>query len=281
MISIILTVHNKDFLLEKVLQRIFFNTNLPYELIIVLDGCTDNSKNIVNSFIIFYENYELSYYKDNLINIKVLEAPNVFETKANNLGIRNSNGEYFIIVQDDMIINEYGWNERLLKPFKTFDDIFAVTARTAHNWKINSNSIHVNEKENRNDCWSDILIHTDHAHKDNLGRDTFGIRDCVNRGPLAIRRYIFDLMGGFDEEFYPQGDDDHDFCFRTYKKTKLRCGCYPIDFISKDEWGGTRENGKTKKWMFQANQKNTKILLHRHKEMIELGEIKNENRKLS
>ena len=58
-------------------------------------------------------------------------ADNVFETKSNNIGLKEAIGKYVIIVQDDMIINEDGWNERLRKPFNAFDDVFAVTARTS------------------------------------------------------------------------------------------------------------------------------------------------------
>ena len=45
--SIILTVHNKGWLIEKVIQNIYKNTVGSYELIVVLDGCTDNSEEIV------------------------------------------------------------------------------------------------------------------------------------------------------------------------------------------------------------------------------------------
>lgn len=275
MISINLTVHNKDFLIEKVLSSIYSNTIGPYEIVIVLDGCTDKSKDIVHSY------HNSINFNSLIVPVKILEAPNVFETKANNIAAKNSIGDYIIIIQDDMIINERGWNERLLKPFKAFDDIFAVTARTAHNWELNPNSIHINEKEHRDDCWSDVLFHTNHAHKDNLGRNTFGVRDCVNRGPLAIRRDIFEKMGGFDEAFAPLQSDDHDFCYRTYKATGMRCGCYPIDYISKDEWGGTRENGKPKPWIFQADHKNSKILWERHKDLIKKLAIGDENRRLN
>ena len=34
--SIILTVHNKDWLIEKVLEGIILNTRTPYELIIII-----------------------------------------------------------------------------------------------------------------------------------------------------------------------------------------------------------------------------------------------------
>tara|TARA_R110000803_G_scaffold210590_2_gene282840 strand:- start:1522 stop:2334 length:813 start_codon:yes stop_codon:yes gene_type:complete len=269
MISINLTVHNKGFLIERVLESIKKFTYSDYEIIIVIDGCIDDSENIVTKF--FEENKDIKH--------KIIKAPNVFETKANNIAADNSIGEYIIIIQDDMIINEYNWDVRILKPFK-FGDIFAVTARTAHNWEINKNSKHIKEKFERDDCWSDVINHTDHANLENLGRDTFGIRSCVNRGPLAIKKDIFDLMGGFDESFCPQDSDDHDFCYRTHKKTKMFCGCYPIDYISNEEWGGTRDENGTKKWMFKANQKNSKLLLERHKDLMINTDKIIENRKL-
>ena len=113
--SIILTIHNKDWLIDKVIQNIYQNTTGTYELIIILDGCTDNSEEVV------YNNI-----KD---DATVLYAANVFETTANNMGLRRASADKVIIVQDDMVITEQGWNERLQKPFDKFDDVFAVTAR--------------------------------------------------------------------------------------------------------------------------------------------------------
>ena len=49
--SLILTIHNKDFLVERVLNSIKDYTTGNYEIIIVLDGCNDNSENIVDQFI--------------------------------------------------------------------------------------------------------------------------------------------------------------------------------------------------------------------------------------
>ena len=67
--SIILTVHNKDWLLEKVLEGIYYNTRTPYELIIVLDGCTDNSERVVWDTLL-----------STPVEWKLLHAPDVYET---------------------------------------------------------------------------------------------------------------------------------------------------------------------------------------------------------
>ena len=88
-----------------------------YELVVVLDGCSDNSEEILDLFI-----------KENGgIRIKKMHAPNVFETKANNIAAKASEGEYISIIQDDMLINESGWNERMLKPFLSFNDVFFIS----------------------------------------------------------------------------------------------------------------------------------------------------------
>lgn len=173
--SIILTVHNKEWMIQQVLDGIVKFTEGDYELIVVLDGCVDKSFYMVEDY----------FYGKNTKHI-IITTPDVFETKANNIGLKNAKGDYVIIVQDDMIIKEQGWNKRMQKPFDIFDDVFAVTSRTAHNWIFNPNSTHVHMKEHLDNCWSDIVIHTDHAEKNNIPRDIFAVRASVNRGPLMI-----------------------------------------------------------------------------------------------
>ena len=45
------------------------------------------------------------------IKIKIVHTPDVFETKANNAGLKEAEGDKLIIVQDDMVVKENGWNE--------------------------------------------------------------------------------------------------------------------------------------------------------------------------
>ena len=148
--SIVLTVHNKGWLIDKVIQGIVDNTTEPYELIVVIDGCTDNSEEVIWNTL-----------SGTPVNKKILYAPNVFETTANNLGMKASKGDKIIIIQDDMVIKEKGWNVRMEKPFKTFDDVFAVTSRTAHNWISNPNSKHLGMTNDLDDCWCDIVDHVE------------------------------------------------------------------------------------------------------------------------
>jgi len=263
--SIILTVHNKDFLIESVLNGIYENTEGMYELIVVLDGCSDQSESLV--------------LKNANKDTRILYADDVFETKANNIGLKKAEGNHVIIVQDDMVIKEKGWNQRMEKPF-VFKDVFAVTARTAHDWRVNYNSHHINLKEDLNDSWCDILIHTNHADRSNTSRDIFAVRSSVNRGPLMIDNEILEKLNYLDEIYSPQELDDHDLAYRAFKKFGKVCGCYWIDYQSDYEWGGTRKDGGVSPWLYKANHKNMKILYNRHMDLI-LKENHNQDRNLS
>lgn len=269
--SVILTVHNKEFLIEKVLLGIVKNTIGNYELIVVLDGCTDRSFDIVKDF---FEKYGKN------VKYKIIETPDVFETKANNAGLKIADGDYVIIVQDDIIINENGWNKRMQKPFVKFDDVFAVTARTAHNFVLNPNSVHLGMVENLDDCWCDILISTDEADCTNIPRDTFAVRSTVNRGPLMINHNDLKKLNYLDEEFSPQDMDDHDLMYRMYKELGKVCGCYWIDYETKNEWGGTRIGGSPASWLLKSHHKNAKIFYKRNKNILASRKII-ENRKVS
>lgn len=253
--SLILTVHNKEFLLANVLEAIKQNTTGTYELIVVLDGCSDGSAQIVYNY---YNKFD---------KIRIFETPDVFETKANNVGLKNSSEKYCTIIQDDMIINEYAWNERMVKPF-SFGDVFAVTARTAHNWKFNPNSVHLNLKEDLDNCWCDILNHVDHAEKRNTDRDTFAVRSSVNRGPLMLAHDALKALNYLDEIYAPLDMDEHDFCYRAKNQLNKVCGCYWVDIISHESWGGTRISGSPAAWHLKSHHKNTKIFYNRHKDLI-------------
>jgi glycosyltransferase involved in cell wall biosynthesis len=273
--SIVLTIHNKGWLLPLVLRGIKDNTIGDYELVVVLDGCNDESEVILEKFI-----------KNNTnIKTKTIYTPDVFETKANNAGLQECEGEKVIIVQDDMVIKENGWNQRLEKPFEEFIDVFAVTARSAFNYRFNQNSIHINltsEQDSKiDDCWSDIFTYESHINKEEgLSRNIFAVRNNVNRGPLMIDHEDLVKLNYFDEIFSPQDQDDADLCYRAFKQLGKVVGAYWIDYDCDQSWGGTRPDGKNPaSWLLKAHHKNTRIVFDRHNDII-LQENHNEDRVL-
>lgn len=273
--SLILTVHNKDFILLKVLESIKKYTTNNYELIVVLDGCSDASESILDNFI--GENKSLK--------IKKIYTPDVFETKANNAGLKEAVGDKVIIIQDDMIINEDDWNIRLQKPFDEFNDVFAVTASSTFNYRFNQSSKHIQLKPEVDreigDCWSDIFTYESHINRSQgLSRNIFAVRNNVCRGPLMIDHADLVKLNYFDEIFEPQDQDDADLCYRAFKELGKIVGAYWIDYISDISWGGTRPDGNNPaSWLLKAHHKNTRIVFDRHKDII-FNENHDQNRVL-
>ena len=261
MFDIVLTVFNKEDMVGEVIDSIFEKTTGEYNLYIVLDGCTDNSESIVKEKVNGRENCHIIY------------EDNVFETKANNSGIRAGESPYIIIVQDDMVILEDAWNERMVKPFLAFDDVFAVTSKTAHDLIVDQNSFAYRAGENvKKDGWCDLFTYGSVANRHNTPRDVFAIRGTVNRGPLMIDREKIEILGLFDESFAPQNMDDHELCTRARKEHNWVCGLYWIDFLDDPENSTTKthDSNRVPKWLFEAQTKNTWTTYKRHKEFLAL-----------
>lgn len=261
MISINLTTHNHAYMLDRVIDGIRSNAVLPYELVVVIDGCTDDTEAVVAR----------------AKPTKVLRTPDVFETKANNVAARASEGEFIVIVQDDCIITEKGWDERLVKPLKAYDDVWSCSGNCSHNWRVqNPHALEVPDDPSR---WCDLLTCTERAAKGTIHRDTVAIRDTCNRGPLALKHSIFQRLGHFDEAFAPQDMDDHDANYRAYTELGMKACCYWIGFESDLAWAGTRANGADPPWLLASHWKNCRILWERHHDLI-AGPKHDENRRL-
>lgn len=280
--SIILTIHNGarrmadgEILLERVLDGLINNSVGDYELLCMLDGCTDGSELIVEKYI------DSSKHLD----IRAIITPDIYELRTNNVGFKASKGEYVIVVQDDQIVTEPGWNRRMQEPFDVFDDVFAVTARTAHNWILNPNSKHFGTDTILDNCWCDIFLATDHAYgypiqMTNYKRDEFAVRGTVNRGPLMINHKDLRSMNYLDDEFAPCDMDDHDLMFRAYKQLGKICGGYRIGVESKPAWSGSTVSGSVPPWALRSHHKNCRIFYSRNKDVLTERRIV-ENRRIT
>lgn len=267
--SVILTIHNgerfyKDgkFLLERVIEGIIQNTTGDYELLCMLDGCTDNSDKIVQKYVEDCKH----------INIRPIVTPDIFELRTNNEAFKASKGEYVIVVQDDQIVKEHGWNLRMQKPFDAFDDVFAVTARTAHNWIVNPRSVDLGNDLVDDTRFCDIFEATDCAYgypKQNIttSRDTFAVRGTANRGPLMMNLEDLKSVGYLDEKFAPCDMDDHDLMFRVHKKLGKVSGLYRVEIESDHAWSAAIQKGKPN-WAYKSHFKNCRIFYERNKDIL-------------
>jgi glycosyltransferase involved in cell wall biosynthesis len=248
-ITCLLTTHNKQDMIESVCYGIINNiSENTKQIIVVFDGCVDNTENIVKNVL-----------SNTNIDVEYVYTDDVFETRANNAGLKKVKNDYVILVQDDMIIKEKHFDLRMLKPFITFDDVFAVTAQTAHNnLIINGNVITTGSADRR----------------EGYPRDHFGVREMANRGPLMYNYSDVVKLNYLDEEFAPNSYDDHDISYRAKIELNKVSGLYWIDYQSEPHWGTGRQ--KNQDFHHRAHQKNSKLIIQRYGNI--LGTIKNEDR---
>lgn len=93
MISIIIPVYNAEKYIEKCLDSILQSKYDNYEIIIVNDGSTDKTEEIIKNYQILYK------------NIKLITKNNGGSASARNVGLDNAQGEYIAFVDADDYID--------------------------------------------------------------------------------------------------------------------------------------------------------------------------------
>ena len=264
--TIILTVHNKEKTITFILENLFkYTSEITTKIIIILDGCTDKTSKYVNQFL------KTNSY---LFNIQLIYTDDIWETKANNVGLREVKTEYATIVQDDMLIKQKNWDLTLINNFKKYD-LFAVSGRSAHNFRFLNNKFLVDNIFGREYPFSsNNLFGRIFAKILSIFRfywiykyfNFFSKRLVVNRGPLILDMSMAKELNFFDEKFSPFELDDIDLCCRAFKKFGLLSGANPIFY--------TELNGSKKNNFYSQNMsekcilKNTKILFKRHNDLV-------------
>lgn len=90
MITIFTPTYNRGYIIKKLYESLCNQTSNDFEWLVVDDGSTDNTKELIEKFI-----------SENKINIRYIYKENGGKHTAINLGIKNANGELFFIVDSD------------------------------------------------------------------------------------------------------------------------------------------------------------------------------------
>ena len=127
--SIIVPAYNTEKYIDKCLKSIFSNTYKNFEVIIVNDGSTDKTEDIINKYIIKY---------DNIIYIK---QKNMGLSLARNNGVKKATGDYLLFIDSD----DYVEKNLLENINKNIDDLDVL--RYQLNMVFNDKIIPYEEKE--------------------------------------------------------------------------------------------------------------------------------------
>ncbi len=88
-ISVIVTVFNREKLLDRCIRSILDQTEVQTELLLIDDGSTDRSFEICKS------------YESRFNNVKVFKQANGGISRARNVGLDNATGDYIVFLDDD------------------------------------------------------------------------------------------------------------------------------------------------------------------------------------
>lgn len=248
--SVILPIHNQESIIRKVLESVIEMTVGTYELILILDGCTDNTASEVDTWM---------QEKERPPTTILVNQEGKFETYCDNQGFRIARGKYLVEVQADMILQTPGYNAILASPLEQYKDLIAVSGRCCHGLNGNSPALalgKLGEKASRpHELPQDNRIYLSHT---------------VNRGPLVLRRSMVETLGYLDDLHYTLGNDEHDLFARAWVQKRWRCGFVPIEVYSPLEWGSTRKkrSPEVQAYLEQRLTREARGFLHQNRQSI-------------
>lgn len=195
--SVIIVTYNNLSLTRLCLESLFRNTDYPnYEVIVVDNNSSDDTQSYL---------MELSELHDNLKII--LNETNLGFAKANNQGIRQSTGDYIVLLNNDTV-TPGGWLSRLLKHLSDpkVGMVGPVTNFVGNEARLQVGYRAVAEMEEfaQDQTWN------------NHGR----IADIhmLAMFCVAMRREVFEEVGELDEQFGIGMFEDDDYSIRVKQK---------------------------------------------------------------
>lgn len=195
--SIIIVTYNNLSLNKLCLESLFRNTDYPdYEVIVVDNKSSDGTPGYLTELNGKYENLKI-----------ILNETNFGFAKANNQGIRQSSGDYIVLLNNDTIVPR-GWLSRLLKHL---DDPKVGLAGPVTNFVGNEAKLQVNYR-----TWAEMEEFAQDQTWNNHGR----IADIhmLAMFCVAMRREVFEEVGELDEQFGIGMFEDDDYSIRVKQK---------------------------------------------------------------
>jgi GT2 family glycosyltransferase len=165
---------------------------LPWELIIVDNNSSDNTKEVVDEFINKFD-----------LNVKYVIEKHQGLSYARNMGVHEANGTIIAFTDDDCIVDRY-WVASISKEFCSDESIAGIGGRV--------------ELYNKMDRPVSIRVHEGRMILSSVDRLFNLIIGCN----MAFARPIFDEIGVFDTDFGAgtkfASTEDIDLLYRAYKK---------------------------------------------------------------
>lgn len=201
-ISIIIPTHNKWEVSYSCLQKVFSSMKkLNYEVIIVDNHSTDVTVN------------NLKLMEQLGLVRAIYNNPERTYAEANNQGAKIARGKFLVFMNNDVLPFE-NWSEKLIEVFEQHPEVGIQGAKLLYPNRLVQHSGIVFRRL-RNGMKHHYHIYLGKQEKENCVSKSREMQ-AVTGAFLAIRRELFELVGGFDE-FYNFGHEDLDICIAVRK----------------------------------------------------------------
>ncbi len=238
-VSIIIPSYNRASSLKKTLISIINQTYTDYEVIIVSNGSTDNTKNIVDQF----QDARLKY---------VFQKGSGSPASPRNTGIKNSKGNYIAFCDDDDLWLPEKLEKQITFLEKNADCGLCYTRMRRFNEEIE---------------W----VNPDDATLESTNSQQLLYRNTVPLSSIIIRKSVFKKGEYFDEDKKIFGAEDYELLLRLSKKTKFFClSEYLLLYYS----GCGRFSNSTSKNNFKINLLYLNRLHHVYRKVVAKGFFK-------
>lgn len=250
----IITIHNKEDLIEKVLMSVLLCCRDNSYVYPVLDGCTDQTEEIIDKIANYYDS----------IPIKKVYMPDVHEILSINAGLRAADQEcdgYNIIIQDDVILADFAIQSKIERIYEYMNHkIGMLSFRHGINLIIDKINKTIVETDLTESCFGHGV-----SDKEPLLPGRLTKRMVVVRSPECISSRVVREVGVMEEELAPYTYDNHDYSLRC-----LKAGCtnvvFSLKFYSGINWGGMRKNRDPQ--MSLIMKRNRRYIYEKYKDFI-------------
>jgi glycosyltransferase involved in cell wall biosynthesis len=188
-VSVIIPNYNYGRFISRAIDGVMAQTYSNVEIIVVDDGSTDDSLEILTS-------YEKK-------GVKVIQQKNSGVSAARNNGAAKSNGEFIAFLDADDI-----WlPNKIERQLAAFTDKVGLVTCGMREFDSTSDKTLAYFTWNKTECNAHDLLLLDHP--------------AVSGSAIVVRRSAFDAVKGFDERKEMHASEDWEFCYRVSRVAKI------------------------------------------------------------
>ena len=186
-VSVVIPCYNSERTIEGCLGALLNQNYRNYEIIVVDDGSTDKTSEIVKKFI--------------SKRVKYVYQHNQGPAAARNHGWKEARGRYILFTDSDCFPRK-NWITEMIKPFK--DKRVGAVGGTYETLN----------KDKRIAEWVGLEIEYRHNQMPRF-------IDFAGSYSLAVRKEVLEEVGGFDTRFRRASGEDNDLCYRIRERGYL------------------------------------------------------------